>query len=266
MSILDDIGAYKRKEVETAKAAVPPAEMMARARSASPVRGFRKALLARRRLRQVGLIAEVKKASPSKGLIRADFDPAAIAQAYERGGAACLSVLTDAPSFQGSPAFLQAARAACSLPVMRKDFLLDPYQVAEARAWGADAVLVIMAFVDDAMAAELLDAAHDFGMDVLVETHNQIELERALVLGADTIGINNRNLHTFETRLETTLALAPLVPAGKLVVAESGFSRRTDLELMATAGVTSFLIGEGLMRQNDVEAATAKLTHMTLVS
>lgn len=264
MTILDDIAGYKIQEVAKAKQQVSPEEMIARARKASPVRGFRSALLAAKRENRVGLIAEVKKASPSKGLIRADFDPVAIAQAYERGGASCLSVLTDTPSFQGALSYLTAARAAITLPVMRKDFLIDPYQVAEARAAGADAILVILAMVDDATACVLMDEAHAYGMDVLVETHNQAEMERALTLGADTIGINNRNLHTFETRLETTLALAPMVPKDKLVIAESGFSRRTDLELMATAGVTTFLIGEGLMRQKDVAAAAAKLSQMTL--
>jgi indole-3-glycerol phosphate synthase len=260
MTILFEIAYYKRDEVAAAKAAVPPAEMAARAKAASPPRGFRAALLKAKEQGRIGLIAEIKKASPSKGLIRADFDPPAIARAYERGGAVCLSVLTDAPSFQGAPEFLTAARAATTLPAMRKDFLVDPYQVAEARALGADAVLVILAMADDALARALTDAAHEYGMDVLVETHNQNELERALNLDADMIGINNRDLHTFETRLDTTLALAPMVPKDKLVVAESGFSRRADLELMATAGVSSFLIGEGLMRQNDIAVATAKLT------
>lgn len=264
MTILDEIAVYKREEVAAAKAEHPQAEMEARAMSASPVRGFRNALQVARSNHRVGLIAEIKKASPSKGLIRADFDPPALARAYEKGGATCLSVLTDTPSFMGAPAFLSAARAACKLPALRKDFMVDPYQVAQARAWGADAVLVILAMIDDALACCLMDEAQRFGMDVLVETHNQSELERALALGANLIGINNRNLHTFETRLETTLALGPLVPKDKLVVAESGFSRHTDLELMATAGVSCFLIGEGLMRQKDVAAATRKLTETEL--
>ena len=259
MTILDDIALYKRDEIAAAKALIPPAEMTARAKAASPLRGFRAALLRARGEGRIGLIAEIKKASPSKGLIRADFDPPALATAYEAGGAAGLSILTDAPSFQGAPDFLIAAREAVTLPVLRKDFLLEPYQVAQSRALGADAILVILAMIDDAAACALMDAARSFGMDVLGEVHNQTELERALTMGADTIGINNRNLHTFETRLETTLALAPLVPKDKLVVAESGFSRRADLELMAMAGVSTFLIGEGLMRQKDVTAATSRL-------
>lgn len=264
MTILDDIAVYKREEVAAAKAEHSQAEMEARARDASPVRGFRNALHTARINHRIGLIAEIKKASPSKGLIRADFDPPALAHAYEEGGATCLSVLTDTPSFMGAPTFLSAARGACELPALRKDFLIDPYQVAQARAWGADAILVILAMVDDTLACRLMDEAHRFGMDVLVETHSQQELDRALALGADLIGINNRNLHTFETRLETTLALGPLVPKDKIVVAESGFSRRTDLELMASAGVSCFLIGEGLMRQQDVAAATRKLTEIEL--
>ena len=264
MTILDDIAFYKRDEIAAAKAAISFEEMAALASKAPAPRGFRAALMRARKEGRVGLITEIKKASPSRGLIRADFDPSALARDYERGGATCLSVLTDRPSFQGAPEFLTAARAATHLPVMRKDFLLEPYQVAEARALGADAVLVILAMVDNEIACALMDKAHEFGMDVVVEAHNQTELERALTMGADTIGINNRNLHTFETHLETTLALAPRVPKDKLVVAESGFSRRTDLELMATAGVTTFLIGEGLMRQKNVTAATLKLTGVKL--
>jgi indole-3-glycerol phosphate synthase len=261
MTILDDIAGYKRREIAAAKAAVPPDEIEARARAADPPRGFRAALLTARAEKRVGLIAEIKKASPSKGLIRADFDPAALARAYQAGGATCLSVLTDAPSFQGAPEFLVAARAATVLPVLRKDFMLDPYQVAEARAWGADAILIIMAMTDDTQSRDLFAAARNYhGMDVLVEVHDEAELDRALALGADTIGINNRDLKTFTTELSVTLRLAQLIPSDRLVVAESGLSRREDLELLAQAGVTTFLIGEGLMRQNDIAAATSMLT------
>ena len=259
MSILDDIAAYKRQEIVIAKAKVPLAEIEARAQGASPPRGFRAALARARAEKRIGLIAEIKKASPSRGLIRAEFDPAALARAYEEGGAACLSVLTDTPSFQGAPEHLVAARAAAALPVLRKDFMLEPYQVAEARAWGADAILVIMAMVDDTVAADLIAAARTWGMDALVEVHNDVELDRAVALGADTIGINNRDLKTFTTELDTTLWLAPRIPPDRLVVAESGLSRREDLARLSDAGVTTFLIGEGLMRQPDVAAATASL-------
>jgi len=259
MTILDDIADYKRGEIAAAKAKVPPDEIERRARAADAPRGFRAALMTARTEGRIGLIAEIKKASPSKGLIRADFDAPALARAYQAGGAACLSVLTDAPSFQGAPEFLIAARAATKLPVLRKDFMLEPYQVAEARAWGADAILVIMAMLDDAAAFALIARACAWGMDALVEIHDQVELERALALGADTIGINNRDLKTFSTELDVTLRLAPRVPADKLVVAESGLSRREDLALLTEAGVTTFLIGEGLMRQDDVAAATSAL-------
>ena len=259
MTILDDIAAYKRREIAAAKAAIPPDDIEARARAADAPRGFRAALLTARAEKRIGLIGEIKKASPSKGVIRADFDPAALARAYEAGGAACLSVLTDAPSFQGAPEFLMAARAAPKLPVLRKDFMLDPYQVAEARAWGADAILVILAMVDDAVAAALIAGARAWGMDALVEVHDLQELLRALALGADTIGINNRDLKTFSTDVGITLSLAPRIPADRLVVAESGLSRREDLALLATAGVTTFLIGEGLMRHKNVAVATAAL-------
>jgi len=264
MSILDDIAVYKREEIAAAKAKIPPGEIEAQAKAADAPRGFRAALMAARAAKRVGLIGEIKKASPSKGLIRADFDPPSLARAYEAGGASCLSVLTDAPSFQGAPEFLIAARAATKLPVLRKDFMLDVYQVAEARAWGADAILVIMALVDDAAAAELIEASRAHKIDALVEVHNAAELERALNLGADMIGINNRDLKTFTTELEVTLRLAPHIPADKLVIAESGLSRREDLALLANAGVTTFLIGEGLMRHKDVAAATTVLTSAKL--
>jgi len=265
MTILDAIADYKRREIASAKAKIPPGEIDARARAADAPRGFRAALMAARVAKRVGLIGEIKRASPSKGLIRADFDPAALARAYEAGGATCLSVLTDAPSFQGAPEFLTQARAATFLPVLRKDFMLDVYQVAEARAWGADAILVIMAMVDDATAAALLEAARARSMDALVEVHDQAELDRALALGADLIGINNRDLKTFVTDLEVTLRLAPRIPGDKLVVAESGLARREDLARLAKGGVTSFLIGEGLMRQKDVAAATSALIGAKLI-
>ncbi|MBU6298208.1 MAG: indole-3-glycerol phosphate synthase TrpC [Alphaproteobacteria bacterium] len=260
MTILDDIAVYKRDEIAAAKANIPPAEIEARARAADKPRGFRDALLRARAEHRIGLIAEIKKASPSKGLIRAEFDPPALARAYEAGGATCLSVLTDTPSFQGAPEFLTAARAATRLPVLRKDFMLEPYQVAEARAWGADAVLVIMAMVDDLTAAALIASARAWGIDALVEVHDDAELDRALSLGAGMIGINNRDLHSFVTDLAVTRRLAPRIPGDVLVVAESGLSRRGDLAELAKAGVTTCLIGESLMRQSDVAAATAALT------
>jgi len=259
MSILDQIAVYKREELAREKRERPLALVEARARKMSAPRGFRVALLARRDAGQFGLIGEIKKASPSKGVIRADFDPSTLAQAYERGGATCLSVLTDGPSFQGAPEHLSAARAASGLPVLRKDFLLDPYQVSQARAWGADCVLIILAMLSDAGAAGLIETARRWRMDALIEVHNEAERDRALALGADMIGINNRDLNTFETDLAVTVRLAPAIPRNVLVVAESGLSTRDDLRHLADVGVTTFLIGESLMRADDVAAATRAL-------
>jgi indole-3-glycerol phosphate synthase len=259
MTILDDIAKYKREEIAQAKARLPQLGLEETAKAMDAPRGFRDALLKTKKEGRYGLIAEIKKASPSKGLIRADFDPPLLARAYEEGGAACLSILTDAPSFQGAPDYLRQARMASRLPCLRKDFLFDPYQVVEARAWGADCILVIMAAVTDEEARALSDEARRWKMDVLTEVHNRAELDRALALGANMIGINNRDLRTFITDILVTIELAPRIPADVLVVAESGLSDRDDLQRLAEVGVSTFLIGESLMRQPDVTAATRAL-------
>ena len=258
LTILDQIKAYKLQEVAADKLVKPLAEVEAEAREASPPRGFAKALV-QAATTGYGLIAEVKKASPSKGLIRNDFDAAKLAQAYQAGGATCLSILTDTPSFQGAKSFLSSARAATTLPTLRKDFMYDPYQVAEARALGADCILIIMASVSDAQAEELEQAADAWGMDVLIEVHDADELDRALALASPLIGVNNRNLKTFETSLDTTRTLSQKIPEGRHLVSESGLSTPTDLAAMARFGARSFLIGESLMRQPDVTQATRSL-------
>jgi indole-3-glycerol phosphate synthase len=257
--ILEKIAAYKREDVAVRKRARSQDAVEAAAKAADAPRGFRQALERAHEPGKLALIAEIKKASPSKGLIRADFDPPALARAYAEGGAACLSVLTDGPSFQGDDAYLLAARAACVLPAIRKDFLVDPWQVAESRALGADAILVILAMVDDPLAAELISEATRHGMDALVETHDEAEMARAGALGATLVGVNNRNLRSFEVDLAVTERLARQIPANALLVTESGIFSAADAARLECSGASAMLVGESLMRQVDVAAATAAL-------